>query len=161
MAKLLSANVGGQLAAGSPPPGNARKYRAIGVVGELPPDCQLQLESSCFREGDTPAHPVAGFSTDLSTPFLPLGDVGGTGQRLDFRLPAQRDSLGSHSEWDGVDSNPARAPLHLGQSGPGAPSGGVGRRAGPSTHSAGLWGWSPECAGQRLQGGGALKIILP
>lgn len=88
MAKLLSANVGGQLAAGSPPPGNARKHRTIGVR-ELSPDCQLQLESSCFRGGDTPAHPVAGFSTDLSTPFLPLGNVGGTGQRLDFRLPAQ------------------------------------------------------------------------
>ena len=34
--------------------------------------------------------------------FLPLGVVPGTGPRLDLPSPAQRDSLGSDTEWGGV-----------------------------------------------------------
>ncbi|KAF3816716.1 hypothetical protein GH733_014064 [Mirounga leonina] len=159
--KLPSANVGGHLAAGSPALGNARKRWTISI-GELALEGQLQLEPSADTGLTFVEETLLPIQSSASAPrpprsFLPLGDGRGTGQRLDLPSPAPRDSLGSDTEWGGVYSYPARAPLHQANLDLERPLAVLGGGPGPPRAVRGF-GLGPQKA---LPGGGALKIIRP
>lgn len=154
------ANVGGQLPAGSPLLGAARKSGAMGTR-ELPLGSQLHLE---------PLRAWALLSWSLWSPastqhsFPLLGHVHREGPRLDLLMPARGDSLVSQAR-------SVRAWLHQGQAQPEAPSGGAGhwpRRlraspgfgVGPRLRSPGMR-WTAPARCQSSDNHSASIIILP
>lgn len=121
------ANVGGQLPAGSPLLGAARKSGAMGTR-----ELALGIWSPCGRG---PCFRGGLWSlASAQRPFPLLGHVHREGQRLDLLMPARGDSLVSHAR-------SVRAWLHQGQAEPEAPSGGAGHRARASPRISRLWSW--------------------
>lgn len=88
--------MGGQLPAGSPLPGAAKKHGAAGTK-ELPLDSQLHLEPSLAWALLSWRLTVACFLIALSTFFPAVGDVLRAGQHLDLRMHARRDSFVSRA----------------------------------------------------------------